>query len=152
MRVAIELLLVEDETLIQDLLETVLSDTGFKVVTADNGMRALAQLETDPARFGAVITDINLGGRGPDGWKVARRARELVSNMPLVYMTGGNTHEWSANGLAGSVLLSKPFTLSHFVTVVSTLLSGAAAPQTLRHGRPSSRAKLFASTPRLPVV
>ena len=105
---------------LQDLLETVLTEAGFEVVLAGNGMRALANLDAMPMRFKGVVTDINLG-RGPTGWDVGKHARAVVHNMPIVYMTGGAAHEWLTHGVPGSVLITKPFTLHHFVSSVSTL-------------------------------
>ena len=88
--------LVEDDALIRELLETSLTDAGFEVIEVSCGTKALAEFDADKAlaefdadvaRFRAVITDIRLGAR-PDGWAVARRARELVPTMPVVYMSG----------------------------------------------------------------
>lgn len=84
--------LVEDDALIRELLETSLTDAGFEVVEVSCRTKALAEFQADATRFRAVITDIRLGA-GPDGWAVARRARELVPNMPVVYMSGDCFHE-----------------------------------------------------------
>lgn len=116
------LLVVEDERLILDLLKRALLDAGFEVVTADDGTQAMAELNLNAARFKAVITDIRLG-TGPDGWEVSRRSRKLVSDMAVIYMTGDSGHAWQAKGVPGSVLVSKPFTLTQIVTVVSTILA-----------------------------
>lgn len=118
---ATRLLLVEDEMPLQDLLQTVLTEAGFEVVLAGNGMRALANLDAASARFKVVVTDINLG-RGPTGWDVGKHARAVVHNMPIVYMTGGAAHEWPTHGVPGSVLITKPFPLHHLVSSVSMLL------------------------------
>ena len=118
------LLLVEDEALIQSLLEDALSDGGFELTIAENGTKALAELEADATRFRAVITDIRLGS-GPDGWQVAHRARELVPAMPIVYMSGDSSHDWAANGVPNSVMVSKPFAVAQIVTAVSNLLIAA---------------------------
>ncbi len=73
-----------------------------------NGNRAIAELDADAARFKAVVTDIRLG-KGPDGWDVGRRARELVSDMSVVYVSGDSTHDWSSKGVPESVVILKPF-------------------------------------------
>lgn len=116
------LLLVEDETLIRMNLAEDLADAGFELAVAANGQQALAALEADPARFCAVITDIRLG-RGPDGWGVARRARDAVPRMPVLYISGDSAHEWAAKGVPGSVMVAKPFYPAEVVTAVSTLLT-----------------------------
>jgi DNA-binding response OmpR family regulator len=117
------LLLVEDEPAIRTMLEDSLAEEGFKLVLARDGSQALAELDADAARFRGVVTDISLG-RGPTGWEVARRARELVPEMPIIYMTGGNAHEWAAQGVPKSVLVPKPFVPAQIITAVSNLLNG----------------------------
>jgi DNA-binding response OmpR family regulator len=118
------LFLVEDDALIRDLLETSLTDAGFEVVEVSCGTKALAHFDADAARFRAVITDIRLGV-GPDGWAVARRARELVPTMPVVYMSGDSSPEWSSKGVPNSLMVAKPFAPAQIITAVSTLLNAA---------------------------
>lgn len=111
------LLLVEDEPGIAELLEMVLSDEGYQIVVAANGMAALAELENDPARFKCLITDVFLGS-GPTGWDVAKRARELVPAIPVVYMTGNRGGEWSVNNVPASIMVMKPFDVFQLVATV----------------------------------
>jgi CheY-like chemotaxis protein len=70
------LLLVEDEPLIRHLKEA-LMEAGFDVAEAASGAKALSEFEADASRIRGLITDINLG-KGPDGWEIARRGRELI--------------------------------------------------------------------------
>jgi DNA-binding response OmpR family regulator len=123
------LLLVEDEVLIQEMLAAEFADTGFEAVVASDGNGALAELESDAARFKAVVTDIKLG-EGPDGWDVARRARELVADMPVVYITGDSTHDWSSKGVPESVVIAKPFAPAQVSTAVATLIIAADTHRT----------------------
>jgi DNA-binding response OmpR family regulator len=118
------LLLVDDDILLRDVLSTELADAGFEIVAVNDGTRAFAELDADATRFKAVITDINLG-RGPDGWDIGRRARELVSDMPVVYISGDSGYEWSARGVPDSALIAKPFVPAQLVTTVSMLITDA---------------------------
>ena len=124
------LLLVEDEILLHEILTIELADAGFETVAVSEGNQALAELEAVATRFKAVITDIRLGD-GPDGWNVARRARELVADMPVVYITGDSAHEWSSKGVPGSVVIAKPFAAAQLSTAVSTLITAADNRRTL---------------------
>ncbi len=117
-------LLVEDEPLIIDVLDDALTDSGYEVVKAKDGTDALKEIESDASRFRAIVTDIRLGS-GPDGWAIGRRAREIVPNMPIVYMSGDSTHEWASMGVPGSVMLAKPFAAAQVVTAVSMLVTEA---------------------------
>ena len=118
------LFLVEDDALIRELLEASLTEAGFEVVEVSCGTKALAHFDADAARFRAVITDIRLGS-GPDGWAVARRARELVPTMPVVYMSGDSSPEWSSQGVPNSLMVAKPFAPAQIITAVSTVLNAA---------------------------
>ena len=115
------LLLVEDEALIQDLLEEALTNAGYELVIAENGQKALAELERDADRFRGVVTDIRLGS-GPDGWAVAHRARELSPHIQVVYMSGDSGHKWPSEGVPNSLMISKPFAVAQVVTAISTLI------------------------------
>ena len=116
------LLLVEDDFALQSVLEIALSEEGFEVVVANTGAAALEELTAGNTQFRAVITDIRLG-KGPSGWEVARRAREITSRLPIVYMSGDSAGEWTVYGVPASVMLQKPFVVAQLVTAVTTLLN-----------------------------
>lgn len=122
------LLIVEDETLIRDLLVTAFEDSGFEVLTTGTAAEAMALLAERSGELSAVITDVNLGGERT-GWDVARMARETAPNLPVVYMTGDSAHQWPSQGVPDSVLLVKPFVPVQLITAVATLLNTAAAAQ-----------------------
>lgn len=118
------LLLVDDDPLMREMLRAELGDAGFETIVASDGNQALAELDADAARFQAVITDVNLGP-GPDGWAVGRRAREHLADMPVVYISGDSSHEWSARGVPDSVIIAKPFAPAQLITAVATLITNA---------------------------
>jgi DNA-binding response OmpR family regulator len=118
------LLIVEDQFLLADLLESMFAEAGFQVVIAIDGVQAIAELHADATRFRAIITDIRLGS-GPDGWDVAWYAREVVPNMPIVYMSGDSAHDWPIKGVPNSVFVPKPFTQSQISSAVASLLNRA---------------------------
>jgi two-component system cell cycle response regulator CpdR len=62
-------------------------------------------------------------GRGrEDGWEIARRARELIPNLPVVYISGHGSADWPSKGVPNSLILSKPFATAQLITAISTLL------------------------------
>jgi|SRR4051794_22815083 DNA-binding response OmpR family regulator len=122
MQTSIRLLLVEDEEGIVFLLEETLRDAGFELEVAKSGSEALTILEAETKTLCGVITDINLG-EGPDGWQVARHARELSSQIPVVYMSGGSGHEWTSHGVPNSTMVSKPFAPAQIITAISAQLN-----------------------------
>jgi CheY-like chemotaxis protein len=115
-------LLVEDDVLVRTVLEEMLEDAGFQALAVANGHQALVELEEDATRFQAVLTDIRLG-RSPDGWEVARHARELVPTMPVLYLSGNSAQKWAARGVPNSLMLGKPYGAAQLVAALTTLLN-----------------------------
>jgi CheY-like chemotaxis protein len=120
------ILVVENEAIILDTLHHALEEAGFAVTSASSGEQALQLLEANEHGFRALVTDIDLGG-AVSGWQVAHRARELSPSLPVIYMTGGNAAEWSANGVPESLLLNKPFAFAQVVTALAQLLNAASS-------------------------
>lgn len=126
---AVQVLVVEDETLIHDLLREPLEDGGFAVTLVCKGDEAILALEAPAAAWSAVVTDIRLGRHQPSGWEVARRARELNPAIAVVYMTGDSSEDWAANGVPNSLLLNKPFAPAQVVTAVAQLMTLGDQPK-----------------------
>src|SRR5438132_4429463 len=101
-------LVVEDDRIIQALVEEALSDGGFQSAVTGSGEEAIALLGSDKSHYRAIVTDINLSGK-KDGWEIARAAREIDPEMPIIYMTGTHGEDWASKGVPNSILLTKPF-------------------------------------------
>src|ERR1700760_715348 len=95
---------------------------------ATSGADAIKLLQADASKYRAVLTDINLNGN-ITGWEVAKRARELNPEIPVVYMTGAGADQWPSQGVPNSVLLNKPFAPAQVVTAISQLLNQTPPPQ-----------------------
>jgi CheY-like chemotaxis protein len=124
-------LYVEDEPLLRELAAVILEDAGFEVVTAESGTAAFEALDDNGEPFCAMITDVNLG-EGPDGWAVAKRARSLNRNLPVVYVTGASAHQRQAEAVPNSLMVTKPFTSAQIVNAVRSVLGSAATRCTKR--------------------
>jgi CheY-like chemotaxis protein len=83
----LSILVIEDDQMIQSLVEDALSDGGFEPAIADSGEEAVTLLKGDKTKYRALVTDINLRGK-MDGWEVAKQAREINPEFPVIYMTG----------------------------------------------------------------
>jgi CheY-like chemotaxis protein len=108
---SITLLLVEDDPLVLMDAQHTLETGGYTVVPVSSGDEAIGILDARADELVGVVTDIRLGA-GPDGWEVARRARELNSNIPVVYTTGDSADDWPAHGVPNSVIVHKPAQLN----------------------------------------
>jgi DNA-binding response OmpR family regulator len=117
------ILVVEDDQLLQSLVEESLADGGFDVVIAASGENAVELLNASEAKYRALVTDINLGSSDVDGWSVARHAREIDPDFPVIYMSGKDAADWASKGVPHSVMLEKPFAPAQLVTAVAQLLN-----------------------------
>ena len=124
---SITVLVVDDEELVRALMQDNLEEAGFSVEDASSAAQAISMLEAEGADYKALVTDVNLGSK-VTGWDVARRARELMHDVPVIYMSGFAGNEWTANGVPNSILLNKPFAPAQLVTAVSQLLNAAPPP------------------------
>ncbi len=118
---------VEDDFLIRQMLQDALEDGGYEVTAAFDGEDAVAMLEAKARDIRVLVTDVNLSPGKLTGWEVAKHARELKPDVPVIYITGGSGHEWASKGVPDSILLEKPFTPAQAVTAVSQLLNVAGA-------------------------
>ena len=128
-KTSVLVLIAEDEAEIRNLLQDTFEDGGFDVYLVSTGEEAIAALDEQGDNLRAVVSDINLGGKAT-GWDVARHARQLKADMPVVYMTGTEGSDWPALGVPISILITKPFAPTQVLTAVSQLLNAAntAAP------------------------
>ena len=123
----LSILVIEDDQMIQSLVEDALSDGGFKPAIAASGEEAVTLLKGDKTKYRALVTDINLSGT-MDGWEVAKQAREIDPEFPVIYMTGAAAEQWASRGVPNSILLTKPFAPAQLVTAVSQLLNAGSPP------------------------
>lgn len=121
---AVLLLLVEDEPLILMASHDALQAGGYSVLTADSGPEAMSLVESRIEDISGLITDVRLGA-GPDGWEIARHARELSPGLPVVYTTADSAHDWTAYGVPNSLVVQKPYAPAQLLTAISTLLTQA---------------------------
>jgi len=69
-----------------------------------------------------VVTDIDLG-LGPNGWEIARRARDHFPNAPVIYITGKAAGDYEEEGVPESRILEKPFHIDVLVDMISSVLN-----------------------------
>ncbi|WP_165982304.1 PAS domain-containing protein [Dankookia rubra] len=133
-------LVVDDDDQVRLMTATLLRDLGYEVIEADGMASAVVQASV-AARLDLVVTDIIMpGGRGPD---LAMRLRADRPGIPILFVSGYGDRA----GLAGEVVLTKPFTpveLSRRVLSALGRLPTSLHERTLmRLGRPElSRAYL----------
>ena len=117
----IRVLLVEDEFLISEMVAEDLSEQGFSVFTVSNARDALAHIAS--VAVDVLFTDVNLPG-AMDGAALARRARELRPDLPVVYASARMTMVDPGTRVPDSIFVPKPYAPA----LVGRLLAHAARP------------------------
>jgi CheY-like chemotaxis protein len=119
----IRLLLVEDEFLISEMVAEDLSEQGFVVRAVANGPDALSHLAS--AAVDILFTDVNLPG-GMDGMTLARRAREMQPDLPVVYASGHANAFDLERCVPGSIFIAKPYVPSLVGRILATAVKGGS--------------------------
>jgi CheY-like chemotaxis protein len=118
------LIVVDDDDGIRVLLEELLVDRGYHVVTAPNGAEGLDRIRREP-RLSLLITDIRMPGI--DGWELARRARKMRADLKVLYMTGYPGEQHPGDAPRGP-LLRKPWRAGEFYNHIEQLIGSGDAP------------------------
>lgn len=120
-------MLVKDDQLIQEMVAIELREAGFETIMLSNPEAAMESLEAKDHDLRGLITDINLGG-DLDGWALARTARATYPRLPVVYMSGGQSDEWTSQGVPDSIMVAKPFVPVQIITALATLMNSVQPP------------------------
>jgi CheY-like chemotaxis protein len=95
-------LLVDDDSLVRAVAESMLEDLGCEVVTAACGREAIDTLLAD-ARIEVLITDVNMPDM--DGFTVAQAATQMRKELKVIILSGRESDG------RGFPLVRKPFLL-----------------------------------------
>ncbi|WP_458097948.1 response regulator [Roseomonas sp. WA12] len=86
-----DVLVFEDDDLVRQFLTELLEGEGFEVAACATPQEALCRIDSVlPCRM--LVTDIDLGVDGLDGFAVARRVRSARLNLPVLYFSGRPHH------------------------------------------------------------
>ncbi|HEX7127331.1 MAG TPA: response regulator [Thermodesulfobacteriota bacterium] len=113
------ILCVDDEADICQLLDTILTMSGYRTVLAETADQALAHMS---ARPDLVILDVNLPG--VDGIEACRRLRRRDPRIPVLFLTAAtNARRREAMAAGGSAFLEKPFDVDELLDVIERLVA-----------------------------
>jgi CheY-like chemotaxis protein len=110
----IRILVADDELTIRELLYAVLSDEGYDVLLASNGMQALDLIEREQPDL--VLLDIMMPVL--DGREAINRLMDLgAANLPPVIVMSAGT-KYVPDGDVVSAFLPKPFDIDTVLTAI----------------------------------
>ena len=118
-------LLVEDETLIREIMAESLEDAGYAVIQAATGDEAISMIHDGSVQITFLVTDFHMPGDA-DGAEVAFRLREKWPDAPVVIASGRPDvlkQAWQA--IHGYRFLSKPYGPRQLVGMLQELAAPA---------------------------
>ncbi len=122
------LLVVEDNSILRDGLESMLCQWGYETVTASSGEEALSVGEKEAWRFRGVVTDHRLGGPLTGLDTVRAIARRIGRDIPAVIVTGDTAREVIGEIAASGIrMLHKPISAERLRTQAGAGLGRIAA-------------------------
>lgn len=80
------ILVIDDETVLIDLLNTILMGLGYTVTTYTDSLEALATFKADPNRFDLVITDQTMPGIS--GLELSKEILKIRNTIPVILCSG----------------------------------------------------------------
>ncbi len=87
------ILFVEDEQIVRGIAAHLLRQRGYEVLEAEDGEQALEIIEMEEGRFDLLISDVIMPGL--DGPSMLKRARPLIGNVPVMFISGYAESEFS---------------------------------------------------------
>lgn len=118
-----KILVIDDDPNIQEILENILSELGYKINLASDGDQALKRIEQDKPDL--ILMDIRLPDI--DGISLCRQVRQLkeTSNIPILMLTAlSDVTTYHDAKLFGAVdYIVKPFDLDLLREKIEKVLS-----------------------------
>jgi two-component system cell cycle sensor histidine kinase/response regulator CckA len=87
------ILFVEDEQIVRGIAAHLLRQRGYEVLEAEDGEQALEIIEAEGGKFDLLISDVIMPGL--DGPSMLKRARPLIGNVPVMFISGYAESEFS---------------------------------------------------------
>jgi CheY-like chemotaxis protein len=116
------ILVVDDYAVSQRLLRQILQKGGYQVAIAEDGYRALAQIEANA--FDLVVLDVSMPRM--DGMQVLTKLRsdERFKNLPVIMLTasGDDQIRENAKKVGANAFLTKPSSSSEVLSTIKMLL------------------------------
>jgi PAS domain S-box-containing protein len=117
------ILVVDDEAAIRKITQTSLETYAYKVLTASDGIEAIALYAQHKAEISLVLIDMMMPEM--DGLTAIRTLRKMNPNLKIVAVSGLNSNDNLAQVAVFDVntFLSKPYTTKNLLETINAVLS-----------------------------
>jgi DNA-binding NtrC family response regulator len=114
-------LFVDDDAFTRKIINTALTNRGFRTRLADSAMAALAILRTEPVDI--VLTDLQMPGLS--GLDLMRKMRDEGFNTPVILLTGVGSVEMAVSAVRSGAVhyLTKPVDPHDLEQLITDILS-----------------------------
>ncbi len=117
-----KVLVVDDESEITEIVETFLTDAGYKVATANSGGDAIKKaIEFRPD---IILLDIMMPGT--DGYAVCQQLKKeaAFANTPVIFLSGKDREEDMGRSFkaGGDMYIKKPFSCERLLEIINIVL------------------------------
>ncbi len=114
-------LIVDDEEMIIESLEGILSDDGFEVLHAFNGYEALKKIEMESPDI--VLLDIWMPGM--DGIETLKEIKKNYPTLPVIMITGHGSIEAAVDATKAGAFdfLEKPLSIDRVIVTINNALN-----------------------------
>jgi len=116
------ILVVEDEEAMREVTHRILTRSGYRVLTAENGREAIETTEAHREEISMLLTDVIMPKML--GKEVAEQVRLLIPGLPVLFMSGYAQPILTTQGTLdpGVTLLEKPFSAVMLLAKVGEVL------------------------------
>jgi CheY-like chemotaxis protein len=122
-------LVVDDEFGIVDVLETILTDEGYRVLTACNGKQGLARLSEEKPEV--ILLDFMMPILGGGDMLRAMAAEPAYQRIPVIMMSSLREEAVATRCEGYAAFLHKPFRATALLSTVARVLDSGANAGTL---------------------
>ena len=115
-----KILVADDDIEIRSLIREELSEEGFEVIEARDGINAMCEIPFHD--FDLIITDWKMPVR--DGIEILESLRTTIPDVPVIFMTAFGTDEveYYVKRLGARYYLSKPFDIDNLKRIIREAL------------------------------
>lgn len=116
------ILLADDEQMVLELARTTLENYGYRILTAANGLEAVAVFEAHRAEIQLILIDTGMPFL--DGFAAIRQIRRFNPLIPIILAsaTKMDTERFIKSGIAGLQRLNKPYGMAQLLEGVAAAL------------------------------
>jgi CheY-like chemotaxis protein len=117
------ILLVDDNTIVRDMLVDLVGSLGYRADAAAGGEEALALF--DRGQYGMVLTDLLMPGMS--GWDVLAALRRRDAHVPVIIVTGSPVVGDPRACQPGVAVLKKPVDVAALDSMIKRMLHARLA-------------------------